>query len=414
MMLTRVAAEILIVDDDPIGGSLTHTLLQEAGYDAELITDSKLVLDTVRADRPGLVILDILMPGIDGLTLCHMIKQDPAIRDTKIIMVSAKSFQAEKQRAMRYGANLFIEKPYSIETFSHQVQEVVGPPRAGARSASTPVETALKVSVWGSRAGGGPHKTPCVSVETPKHLFILDAGTGLVDLGEELLRGGKTRELWLLLSHFHEAHLEALGRFAPTRQEGYKLNIAGPTDPDKSLQDAVRESIESSFKALAQPVAAKLQLFELMEGHYDLLPELKLSAFYANHPSTTLGFVLDTEARRVVYLPDNELYGEGASAMQDYDEKIGTLCHGADLLILDARWKDSDYPRHRNEGHSAVSSALDFAARHEVGELLLFHQDASYSDADLDAMEREAQQTLKARGSNLPCRVARPGLKLSV
>lgn len=409
-----MAAEILIVDDDPIGGSLTHTLLKEAGYDAELITDSKLVLDTVRADRPGLVILDILMPGIDGLTLCHMIKQDPAIRDTKIIMVSAKSFQAEKQRAMRYGANLFIEKPYNIDTFSQQVMEVVGPPKGGVPAEPKPVETALQVRIWGARSHGGPHKTPCVSVETPKHLFIFDAGTGILELGEEVLREGRHKELWLMLSHFHPAHIEAFGRFAPTRQAGVKLNIAGPTDPDKSLSDAVKEAIEASFQTLAQPVAAQLQLYELMEGHYDLLPEVKLSAFYANHPSTTLGFVLDTEGRRVVYLPDCELYGEGASAMQDYDEKIGTLCHGADLLIQDARWRDADYAAHRNEGHSAVSSALDFAARHEVGELLLFHQDSAYSDADLEAMEREAQQTLKSRGSSLPCRLARPGLKLSV
>src|ERR1039457_2388673 len=103
--------EILIVDDDPIGGSLTNTLLKEAGYETQLISDSRKVMAEVHAQRPGLVVLDILMPGIDGLTLCHMIKQDPALSDTKIIMVSGKAFQAEKERAMRYGANLFIEKP---------------------------------------------------------------------------------------------------------------------------------------------------------------------------------------------------------------------------------------------------------------------------------------------------------------
>ncbi|MBI4349520.1 MAG: response regulator [Elusimicrobia bacterium] len=406
--------EILIVDDDPIGGSLTNTLLQEAGYDTQLITDSKLAMDTVKNERPGLVVLDILMPGIDGLTLCHMIKQDPGIRDTKIIMVSAKTFQAEKQRALRYGANLFIEKPYNIETFAHQVTEVVGPPRGGSASVK-PVETALNIQIWGSRSSGGQGlKTPCVSVETPKHLFIFDAGTGILDAGSEITRAARHKDIWVLLSHYHPAHIEALGRFAPSRQGGVQLRIGGPTDPDKSLSDAVRDAFEASFDALPQPVAAQIQLYELQEGHYDLLPEVKLSAFYANHPSTTLGFVLDAEGRRVVYCPDCELYGESASAMQDYDEKVGHLCHGADLLIQDARWTDADYDAHKNEGHSSASSAIDFAVRHEVGHLLLFHQDASYSDPALEQMEAAARETLKSRGSRLDCRIARPGLKLSV
>ncbi|MBI4423797.1 MAG: response regulator [Elusimicrobia bacterium] len=410
-----MATEILIVDDDPIGGGLTNTLLKEAGYVTQLITDSKKAIETIKAERPGLVILDILMPGIDGLTLCHRIKEDPSIRDTKIIMVSGKSFQAEKQRAMRYGANLFIEKPYNIDTFSQQVMEVVGPPQApAAPPQGVRAEAALQVRVWGSRAQGGGSglPTPCVSVETPTQLFILDAGTGILSLGEELLREGNRKQAWILLTHFHPAHLEGLGRFAPTRDPAFELRIGGPSDPDKSLSDAVREALESSYEALPQPVAAKIQLYELQEGHYDLLPEFKLSTFYSNHPSTTLGYVLDTEGRRVLYSPDCELYGEAANAMQDYDEKLGMLCQGADLLIQDARWTDADYRAHRNEGHSSVASALDFAVRHEVGEILLFHQDASYSDEQLDAMEREARQEVKSRGSSLSCRVARPGLKL--
>lgn len=406
--------EILIVDDDPIGGSLTHTLLQEAGYEAELITDSKLAMDTVKLERPGLVVLDILMPGIDGLTLCHMIKQDPAVRDTKIIMVSAKTFQAEKQRAMRYGANLFIEKPYNIETFTQQVTEVVGPPRGGPAHVK-PVETALNVQIWGSRASGGAgQKTPCVTVETHKHLFVFDAGGGIEDAGSEILRAGKHKDIWVLLSNSHADHIGALGRFAPSRQAGVQLRIGGPTDPEKSLADAVKEAFEASFEALPQPVAAQIQLYEMQEGHYDLLPEVKLSAFYANHPGTTLGYVLDADGRRVVYCPSCELYGESASALQDYDEKVGHLCHGADLLIQDARWMDSDYDKHRNEGHSSASAALDFAVRHEVGQLVLFHQDASYSDESLEAMELGAKESLKSRGSRLNCRVAKPGLKISV
>lgn len=411
--------EILVVDDDAIGGSLTLTLVKEAGYEAQLITDSRKVMEEMHSQRPGLVILDILMPGIDGLTLCHMIKQDPELKDTKVIMVSGKAFQAEKERAMRYGANLFIEKPYNLDSFTQQVTEVVGPPRSGGPGAVKPEPTVLDIRVWGSRtstegAGGAVLKTPCVSVETSSHFFILDAGSGILDLGEELAKSGRHKDLWLLLSHFHPGHVQGLGRFAPTRHADVQLRIAGPSDPDKTLSDAVKEAFESSFESTPDPVTAQIKLYELQEGHYDLLPDVKLSSFYANHPGTTLGFVLDMEGRRVAYCPDCELYGDTAHAMQDYDEKIGNLVHGADLLIQDARWRDRDYESHKNLGHSCVSSAIDFATRHEVGELLLFHQDASYSDAELDAIEEEAKAALRSRGSALTCRVARPGQRLSV
>ena len=99
-------------------------------------------MDMVKADRRT-VVLDIMMPGTDGLTLCHMIKQDAAVRDTKIIMVSASRLKPKAARdALR--ANLFIEKPYNIDTLFPTGGRVVGPPRAGPRS---PVETALRPSL---------------------------------------------------------------------------------------------------------------------------------------------------------------------------------------------------------------------------------------------------------------------------
>src|SRR5947209_4420954 len=138
--------EILVVDDDPIGGSLTTTLLQEAGYDAQLVSDSQAVIAAVKAERPGLVILDILMPGIDGLTLCHSIKQDPELQDTKVIVVSGKAFAEDKEKALRFGASLFIEKPYSLETFSRGIRDVIGAPKTAA-SAAAPRQTLQGVQV---------------------------------------------------------------------------------------------------------------------------------------------------------------------------------------------------------------------------------------------------------------------------
>src|SRR5687768_13534149 len=156
-----MAVKVLVVDDDDIAGGLSKELLLEAGFEADLLTDSTKALDQIRQVRYPLVVLDILMPGIDGLTLCHRIKSDPELGAvTKVVMVSGKSFDADKQRARQYGADLFIEKPYNVEMFAQQIGEVAGrgaapepapgdAPKAELLSAPDAV---MGLSVWGCRS----------------------------------------------------------------------------------------------------------------------------------------------------------------------------------------------------------------------------------------------------------------------
>ena len=120
-----MATRIMVVDDDPLVGELSTSLLRDAGYEVELIDDSFKALERIKAQPPAVAILDILMPGIDGMTICHRIKTDPATKDVRVVMVSGKAFHAERQRALDYGAELFIEKPYDIETFAKQIGEIL-------------------------------------------------------------------------------------------------------------------------------------------------------------------------------------------------------------------------------------------------------------------------------------------------
>ncbi|HBL18560.1 MAG: hypothetical protein A2X36_09105 [Elusimicrobia bacterium GWA2_69_24] len=405
-------AEIIIVDDDPLVGELSKDLLQNAGYTTRLIRDSNLVMAAVKEDRPKLVVLDILMPGIDGLTLLHQIKKDAVLAATRVVVVSGKSFAPEIERARQYGAELFIEKPYDVKRFAEQVAELIGPPDGGVvAEGAAPTQAApdlmARVRVWGS---GEPDSTACLSVEAMGQLFVLDAGKGVVALGEDILREGKHQRAWLLLSHFHQDHVHSLGLFPCLRSPGFELRIAGPREPDRSLSDLVREAVRKSFTSQPTPVTAKLQLHELREEVYELAPGIRVSPFYANHPGTVLGYMFEFSGRRIVYCPDSELYGESATALQDYDEKLGRIVRGADLLIHDARYNDADHRAHRNEGHSSLSSALAFAAENEVHQLLLFHPDPSYTPEVLDAMENDARRRLEEKGSVIPCKYARDGV----
>lgn len=423
-----MTAKVLVVDDDDIAGGLSRDLLVEAGFEADLQCDSLRALDQIRANRYPLVVLDILMPGVDGLTLCHQIKSDAELKDTKVVMVSGKSFEADKQRARQYGASLFIEKPYNVDLFISQIQEVMGRPSGPQAAAQAPKAEALNASapvmtftVHGCRSGGSPlpgvsrygSRTSCASLDLGEHLLIFDAGTGLAELGKQLQAEGKRKEVWLFLSHFHEDHIQGLPTFAPAAVPGFVIHVAGSHEPDKTLEQQVSAAFQSAPATIAG-VNADIDLYDMLEDTYEILPGVKLTAFYANHPGTTLGFVVEAKSRKLVYCPDSEIYGETATAMQDYDEKLGRLCRGADLLIHDGRWSPEDYRTLRNRGHSATASVVDFAGRNDIKRLLLWHHDNSHSDEQLDLLGAKAVQQATDKAYAVQVALAREGLQLGV
>jgi CheY-like chemotaxis protein len=422
-----MAAQIIVVDDDPIVGSLTLELLQDAGFKAEWVSDSLKATDAIKAAKPALVILDILMPGLDGLTLLHRLKSDPETSPIKAIVVSGKSFEPDRVRALQYGAELFIEKPYDVEVFAKKVTEIlsgqgVSPSQQPRAATPAPVERAeVKAAIWGFRSKASSRSpasskygknTPCVSVETPSHLFVFDAGNGLAPLGNEIARAKKRTEAWLFLTGFAPDRVEGLPVFAGLRDPAFTVHISGASDPDKPLEDALREVLEPAFGS--EMPKATLELYELMEQTYEILPGVRLTAFYANHPGTTLGFILQTEGRKIAYCPASEIYGEYGTALQDYDEKLGGLVRGADILFHDGRYTEDDYKANRNKGHSSFMAAVEFAAKNKIKQLVLMHQDEGYGDDVLDKMLRDAEDRVKSKNLALKVVMAREGLRLNL
>ena len=432
-----MATQVIVVDDDPIVGSLTQELLKDAGFEVRLISDSLKAQEEIKREQPLLVVLDILMPGIDGLTLLHRLKSDPLTKKIRAIVVSGKSFAAEKTRALQYGAELFIEKPYDVDSFGTQVTALmkaagaephaipapapVPAPAAHASPAPLPAHPQLKIAIWGGRSYSssatpaasryGTH-TACVSVELPQHLVIFDAGSGIVPLGNDLMMVSRFKELWLFLTNFHRDHVEGLANFPCARDASYTLNISAAGEPEKPLESMLAEAFAPGFPAEAPP--CRIELYEMIEQTYAILPGVNMTAFYANHPGTTLGYILQTEQRKIAYCPASEVYGEDATALQDYDEKLGGLVRGADVLIHDGRYTDEDYKTHRNTGHSSFLAAVDFAGRNGIKQLILVHQDEGYGDDVLDKMAKDAAARVAERGYAMKVVLGREGLRLSV
>jgi two-component system alkaline phosphatase synthesis response regulator PhoP len=103
---------ILIVDDDRDAIDTLESLLEYKGYEVIAVHDGFSALKKVKEEKPDVVILDIMMPGMDGYNVCEAIKDNPATKDTTVIMLTAKNMFGDVEKALEKKADWYIVKPY--------------------------------------------------------------------------------------------------------------------------------------------------------------------------------------------------------------------------------------------------------------------------------------------------------------
>ncbi len=113
---------VLVVDDDPSALELIVTLLGGAGYTVERAADGASGLAKAKASPPDLVLLDVAMPGMDGLAVCDKLRYDPKTRDVPIIFLSAKGDDDTVALASVLDAYAFIRKPFKPEELLAEVR----------------------------------------------------------------------------------------------------------------------------------------------------------------------------------------------------------------------------------------------------------------------------------------------------
>ncbi len=120
-------ADILVVEDDPLAGAAIQDMLQDRGYKVELVTDGAGLVEVVKTLAPRVVVLDILLPGSDGLSLCRALKRDPLTSEVKVLMVTGKSFIEDQARASAAGASGFVHKTSGARNIAEAVAALAGP-----------------------------------------------------------------------------------------------------------------------------------------------------------------------------------------------------------------------------------------------------------------------------------------------
>ena len=126
-----------IVDDDKTVADITTGLLKAGNIESDVADSDGDIIAQLRAGTFDVVLMDIMMPNVDGIELCRQIKNDTAFDHIKVVIVSGKAYDFDKRRAKQVGADGYITKPVNPASFAADIRAIV--------------ESCFSVTYWGVR-----------------------------------------------------------------------------------------------------------------------------------------------------------------------------------------------------------------------------------------------------------------------
>ena len=136
---------VLVVEDDPSIAELVQYNLEKNGYEVTVAGDGEQGLAQARKSRPDFVILDLMLPGIDGLEVCQSMRRDPALADLPIIMLTARSSETDMVVGLTVGADDYVPKPFSPSVLVARIKALGR--RVKARTDPRPVQVFGNLSI---------------------------------------------------------------------------------------------------------------------------------------------------------------------------------------------------------------------------------------------------------------------------
>jgi twitching motility two-component system response regulator PilH len=134
----RDGTRILIVDDSPTIVALLRKFLQQSGYITLEAGDAEKGVELARAERPDMIFLDIVLPGMNGFAALRLLRREPGTREIPVVMISGNEQATEQFYAQRIGADDFMKKPFSRSEVFARIERLLDAERVPKRPAPTP------------------------------------------------------------------------------------------------------------------------------------------------------------------------------------------------------------------------------------------------------------------------------------
>jgi CheY-like chemotaxis protein/phosphoribosyl 1,2-cyclic phosphodiesterase len=388
----------IVVEDDRHAAEAMRLLLQREGHRVDVHLDAGTAVEHLRSARPDVVLIDIMMPGMDGIEICRRIHSAPELSALKTVVVTGKVYDTDRARAMAAGARGVILKPINPKTFAQDVVALLNDD--------------ITMSYWGVRGlmpvpGASTNRyggnTACIALQLPcDTLLILEAGTGLKKLSDRLIANeGERIKGRVLISHPRWDHINALPFFEPLYRGGNEFEIMGPAQGHATMRDLAMAQFDPLYS---------------MKNYRDLsarvffrdLPERTLQVGVATirtmllaHPGNCLGYRIEYGGRTICYIPATDLPEPTASNYNsDFETKFADFITGANVVILgDA---------------SCMQRAAELVHEAGVQELHLFHHHPDEDDIAIDAKLANMRTTLAALNSAVVCSAPHEGMEYAL
>jgi two-component system phosphate regulon response regulator PhoB len=139
-------SRILIVEDETAIADVLSFNLRREGFDVTLASDGQTALQRARSNPPDLVILDLMIPVIDGLEVCRQLRSDPRMMDVRILMLTAKGEETDEVVGFNVGADDYVAKPFRIKSLVERIKAQLRRPAGSHRSADVMVQEGIEIN----------------------------------------------------------------------------------------------------------------------------------------------------------------------------------------------------------------------------------------------------------------------------
>jgi DNA-binding response OmpR family regulator len=121
-----MSKRVLVVDDEPNIVMSLEFLMRRSGFEVQVARNGREALDALEGAPPDLLLLDVMMPELDGYEVCGRIRARPEWNGTRIIMLTARGRDVERERGLALGADAYVTKPFSTRELVDQVKRMLG------------------------------------------------------------------------------------------------------------------------------------------------------------------------------------------------------------------------------------------------------------------------------------------------